>query len=349
MKPLKIVLALFLFVVLAAVASAEAYDIETTIEKSMTAALLSSGLDEAASLKIARQYMFMGTVMISKAQLSSDNEGERLYAEAEKTGLALGRALAGVMMVYGDSKLEETARVMMHSVRAGVPADVAADTFVTLAENSYAFDASVAVLHDVSEIVRSLRMQDAGRALCKKVQSLATENVSVGGLEKEILLSARSEKSKQARILAQKEAERIRRDNAGGSNRTGRDSVASSPGNSGGSTAAGSRGDTDDKSSNDTSNENAADAGAAEDSSASDSSAEDGSSSGTGDSSNDSSAGDNGDNDSAGSDGDDSSADGDSASDGGASSGAGEDDSSADDSAGDNAAGSGAADSSTTQ
>ena len=311
MKRLLTVLVALLLAMLVLPSFAVAYDIEGTIEKSMTDSLLSAGLDEITSLRIARQYMFIGTVMIGKTQLSTASEGDALFTEAEEIGLALGRALAGAKLVYGDSKLEEIAWVMMKSVRAGVPADMAAGTFVALAGNSYTFDAAVSVLDRVAEVVRSIRMQDAGKALCYRIQSLAGDNVSVGAIEKEILVTVRTEKNKQARILAKKEAERLKRDNAGGGSegRGGRgDSVAAAGGND---NANSGRGNANEASSSANDNSSASDTSSANDnSSADDSSAADDSASGD-DSANDSSSAGNessGENDSSsdGSGGDDS-------------------------------------------
>lgn len=294
MKRLLITLTALILGALMLASIAGAYDIEGTIEKSMKDSLLSAGLDEITSLRIARQYMFIGTVMIGKTQLSTDSEGDMLFAQAEETGSALGRALAGTRLIYGNSKLEEIAWVMMKSTRAGIPAGTAADTFVTLAENSYTFDAAVSVLDRVAEVVRSMRMHDAGKALCHKIQSLADESVSVGEIENEILVSARNEKNKQAMILAKKEAERLKRDNAGGSDsRDGRDSSVASAGGNENTGSSSGRGNANDASSsasdnsaasdNSPSNDNSSanDNASANDSSAADDSASDSSSAGS--------------------------------------------------------------------
>lgn len=214
--------------------------LEGVVEENMRASLTERGLDERLAVKISRQYVFMGTVMINKTQFASENEHDILLNLAARTGGALGAVLADSYLIYGETKLQETASVMMHSARAGVFPEVASRTFSELAKNGYAFDATVSIVHDASELVRALRMPDGGEVMCARIMSLAGKNEPVGSLKNDIELLARKEVQKQKTLLAKKEAERKKKEARGGN---GERSLTASNGN-GASSGNASRGGT---------------------------------------------------------------------------------------------------------
>jgi hypothetical protein len=214
-----VIAALFLFRTAPLLAS----EVETALERSMREFLVKAGIQERTADGIAKRYMFMGTVMIRNTEHISAADDDALLAQSEKTGAALGKALGFAYRVYGDKKLQDAATVMMHSVRAGLLAETASETFTSLAANGYAFDATVAILHETSELVRASRLPDAGVALCAQIRKMASEKEKVQSLQKEIKIATKREKDRQESLMAKKEAERKRRNDGSGRDRLASD------------------------------------------------------------------------------------------------------------------------------
>jgi hypothetical protein len=181
-----------------------ASEIESIIELSMKESLVMTGVQERVSGAIARSYVFMGAVMLSTPRYFSAENSAALIAQSEKTGAALGKALGYAYKVYGDKKLQDAATVMMHSVRAGLAAETAAETFAALAGNGYAFDAAVSILHETSEFVRASLLPDRGSAFCAHIRKLAAGKEKVQSIQKEIVLASVREKARQEKLLAQR-------------------------------------------------------------------------------------------------------------------------------------------------
>ena len=198
---------------------ASASEIESSIEQSMRDAIVKAGVQGKAADGIARRYMFIGTVMLSSPRYAPAETASALLAQSEKTGAALGKALGNAYMTYGDKKLHYTATLMMRSVRAGLIAETAAETFSVLAANGYAFDATVAIIQQTSEFVRSSSLSDRGVALCAQIRKLAAGQEKAQTLQKAIVLAASREKEKQRILMAQKEAEMRAKDGRDGSDR----------------------------------------------------------------------------------------------------------------------------------
>ena len=229
----------FVFVtILIAVAcpmGAGASTLEEIVEESLYNTLREEGIGDLIAGRISARYVFMGSVMINKVQF---DDGEALFNQAQLTGRALGTALATAYLQYGEKALQETASVMMLSARAGVVPEVAATTFAVLAQNGYAFDASIEIMHEASEIVRVLKPNDGGGAICAEISGMVQEQVSVGKLRSEMLSFAEREKNRQKQLIAMREAERRKKDNRGGD---GERSASSSKGDkNGGSSSSGS-------------------------------------------------------------------------------------------------------------
>ncbi|MDR1514498.1 MAG: hypothetical protein LBS45_02285 [Synergistaceae bacterium] len=180
-----------------------ASEIESIIELSMKESLVAVGVQGRVSDAVAKRYVFIGTVMLSTPRYFSAENSAALIAQSEKTGAALGKALGCAYNVYGDKKLQDTATVMMRSVRAGLVAETAAATFATLAENGYAFDAVVSILHEASELVRASLLPDRGTALCARIRKLASGKEKVQSLQKEIMFASVRERERQEKLLAQ--------------------------------------------------------------------------------------------------------------------------------------------------
>jgi hypothetical protein len=193
-----------------------ASDVETGLESGMMDSLVESGVNLRAAGEIAQRFMFMGTVMIRSAPRFSAEDGETLAVQAEKIGKALGRALGNFFMIYGEEKLQDTATVMMRSVRAGLDADAASYALCTLAAHKYTFDAAASLLHETSELARSVMFQDNGAALCAQIRRMAAVEDPVNDIKKEIYLAARKEIARQQALLAQKENERVQHGGEGG-------------------------------------------------------------------------------------------------------------------------------------
>ena len=194
-----------------------ASDVELWLESCMIDSLVESGVNSRAAGEIAQRFMFMGTVMIRNAPQFSVDDEEALAAQAEKIGKALGRSLGNSFMVYGEEKLQDTATVMMRSVRAGLDADAASYALYSLAVHKYTFDAAASLLHETSELVRSVMFQDNGVALCAQIRRMASAKDPVNDIKKEIYLAARKEIARQQAMLAQqKENERDRHGGDGG-------------------------------------------------------------------------------------------------------------------------------------
>ncbi|MDR1885561.1 MAG: hypothetical protein LBQ56_04745 [Synergistaceae bacterium] len=212
--------------------AASAVEVEEAVEAGMREALSGAGLSDSDAVRIARQYMFMGTVMIKNTQPSSLEEEEEFLNQSRTVGESLGHALGITHRLYGYNKLQETATVMMHSVRAGVRPDVAAETYSALAANGYAFDASVSLLHEISEAVRTMRADDGGAAICATIGQKALENETLGSLKMAVVTAVEQERARQLAILAKNEEERRRRDSGG--DRDGEQVASSGGGNNGG-------------------------------------------------------------------------------------------------------------------
>ncbi|MDR3332430.1 MAG: hypothetical protein LBT08_07365 [Synergistaceae bacterium] len=206
---------------------AVALDVEDVVEAGMREALSEAGMRRQDAERVARQYLFIGTVIIKNFQPGSLAEEEEFLSVSKNAGISLGKALGVTHRLYGTSKLQDTATVMMHSARAGVLPEVASDTFSTLILNGYAFDASISLLHEISEAVRSMKAADGGSAICGTIMANATENVTLGELKREIVVSVDQERARQRALIAKNEEERRRRDSGGGK---GDDRVASSSG-----------------------------------------------------------------------------------------------------------------------
>jgi hypothetical protein len=217
-----------------------ASEVETALERSMREFLVKAGIEERTADGIAKRYMFMGTVMIRNAEHISAADDDAILAQSEKTGAALGKALGFAYKVYGDKKLQDAATVMMHSVRAGLLAETASETFASLAANGYAFDATVAILHETSELVRASRLPDAGVALCAQIRKMASGKEKVQFLQKEIKIASKRERDRQESLMAQKEAERKKRSDGNGRDRLAADrkGESSAPGSKGGASGS---------------------------------------------------------------------------------------------------------------
>ncbi|MDL2263952.1 hypothetical protein LJC31_04800 [Synergistaceae bacterium OttesenSCG-928-I11] len=192
---------------------AGASTLEEIVEESLYNTLREEGIGDLIAGRISARYVFMGSVMINKVQF---DDGEALFSQAQLTGQALGTALATAYLQYGEKALQETASVMMLSVRAGVAPEVAAATLAVLAQNGYAFDASTEIMHEASEIVRALKPNDGGSAICAEISDMIHEQVSVGKLRSEMSSLAEREKNRQRRLIAMREAEKRKKDNQGG-------------------------------------------------------------------------------------------------------------------------------------
>ncbi|MDR3354276.1 MAG: hypothetical protein LBO21_04505 [Synergistaceae bacterium] len=211
-----------------------ASDVERSIEDGMRAALSDVGLSGAETERIARQYLFIGSVMIKNVQISSLEEEEEFLRQSEEVGRSLGTALGITSTLYGANRLEETATVMMHSVRAGVSPDVAAKTYSVLATSGYAFDAAASLLHEVSETVRAMRSDDGGKSVCGAIQARALKKETLGTLRREITLALERERERQLAILAENDRERRKHNGSDGGGK-----MASSQGDGGGSSSGG--------------------------------------------------------------------------------------------------------------
>ncbi|MDR1482858.1 MAG: hypothetical protein LBI74_09545 [Synergistaceae bacterium] len=231
-KDLTILVLLTLIALLSTLAhpsAASVSDVEEIIEAGMKEALSSVGLSGLETERIARQYLFIGSVMIKNAPISSLEEEEELLRQSENTGRALGAALGITSMLYGGSRLDETATVMMHSVRAGVSPDIASKTYSVLATSGYAFEAATSLLHEVSEAVRVMRLDDGGDSVCGAIRAKALENAPLSSLKMEITTAMERERERELAILARNEKERRKHDGSGESGR-----AASSQGGGGG-------------------------------------------------------------------------------------------------------------------
>ncbi|MDR1020691.1 MAG: hypothetical protein LBL73_08030 [Synergistaceae bacterium] len=239
MSMFKRVLAAFIVVALLLCPSlVSASEIESAIEQSMRDTLIKAGIQGKTADGIARRYMFIGTVMLSTPRYVPAETASALLAQSEKTGTALGKALGTAYRVYGDKKLHDTASLMMRSVRAGLIAETASETFSVLAGNGYAFDAAVSVIQQASEFVRASSLPDRGVALCAQIRKLAAGREKIQVLQKEIVLASAREKEKQRVLMAQKEAEMREKGGRGGS---GGDMIAAGAGrNQSGNPARGS-------------------------------------------------------------------------------------------------------------
>ena len=191
-------------------------DVEGVIEAGMRAGLSGVGLSGADTERIARQYLFIGSVMIKNVPISSLEQEEEFLRQSEEVGRALGTALGITSTLYGGNKLEETATVMMHSVRAGVSPEIASNTYSVLAASGYAFEAAASLLHDVSEAVRAMRSDDGGASLCGAIRARAMKNETLGSLRREITLAVEREREKQLAILAKNDMERRKHNGSDG-------------------------------------------------------------------------------------------------------------------------------------
>ncbi|MDR3321271.1 MAG: hypothetical protein LBS93_02395 [Synergistaceae bacterium] len=212
-----------------------ASEIEDILEESMKEALVKTGIADNAANGIAQRFMFIGAVMIKNSEHLSVADNDALFAQADNTGRAFGKALGFAYKIYGDKKLQDAATVMMHSVRAGVSTETAAETFTVLAVNGYAFDAAVSLLHDASEFVRSSLLPDNGVSLCEQIRKMASGKEPMQTMINEIRLASNREELRQERLLAQKEAERNKREAGGngGSSSVRRRNSDESPGRGG--------------------------------------------------------------------------------------------------------------------
>jgi uncharacterized membrane protein YgcG len=213
-------------------------DVERAIEAGMRAALSGVGLGGADTERIARQYLFIGSVMIKNVSVSSLEEEEEFLRQSEEVGRALGTALGITSTLYGDNRLEETATVMMHSVRAGVSAEVASNTYSVLATSGYAFEAATSLLHEVSEAVRNMRSDDGGASVCGGIQARAIKNETLGSLRREITLAIDREREKQIAILAKNDMERRKHNGSDNGDKTA-SSQGGGTGSSGENTSGG--------------------------------------------------------------------------------------------------------------
>ncbi|MDR1916877.1 MAG: hypothetical protein LBQ58_09920, partial [Synergistaceae bacterium] len=211
---LKIVCVLLL--TLLPVSPLEARDVEQSVEDGIRNALTDAGLNNDAAVRFARQYLFIGTVMINDKYLDLTGDGRTLESRSMEAGYALGSALASAHKVYGGKKLQETANIMMHAVRAGVSPLIASGTYATLAEGGYHFEETLAILHETSEAVRVTRVSDGGEEFSKRVCALAAKRAPVNKVRKEIIASIDRERTRQKDLLARNERELIRKNRAKG-------------------------------------------------------------------------------------------------------------------------------------
>ncbi|MDR3254131.1 MAG: hypothetical protein LBT31_01005 [Synergistaceae bacterium] len=221
----------------------------------MKESIVKTGISSKKADGIAQRFMFIGAVMIRNSQHISIADDDAFLAQSEKTGRALGKALGCAYNIYGEKKLQDAATVMMHSVRAGVLAETASETFTSLAANGYAFDAVVSLLHDASEFVRSSLLPDNGVALCSQIRRMADHKAPIQHLASEIKLASDRENLRQTNLLAQKEANRNKRESArssggggttarrNGSNGSGGASASATGGRASGGDSSGGGGD----------------------------------------------------------------------------------------------------------
>lgn len=198
---------LFLLV-LTAIPAFGANQVGRTIEKSLKDALVKTGMQNTLAVKMSQRFLFMGTVMIRNVPPATLEGEEDLLAQAKRNGEALGIALGNSHKVYKDEKLQETAAMMMHAVRAGLLPETAAETFSAFALHGYAFDASAALVHEAAEAVRTSRFSDSGVELCRQLRKMVSEKEPVQEMKKQVLVAVRREQAKQKELLAQKQKER---------------------------------------------------------------------------------------------------------------------------------------------
>lgn len=226
-------IALFLFVLLAVPALGSS--LENVLEKSLKDALVKTGMQSSLATKMSQRFLFMGTVMIHhNVPPITQEEEDHLLAQAKRNGEALGTALGNSYRVYKNEKLQETAAMMMHAVRAGLLPETAAETFSTLVLHGYAFDASAALLHEAAEAVRATRLGDSGVELCRQLREMVSEKEPVQDMKKLVIASIKREQTKQRELLAQKQKEREARESErkGGDKSRESVSVASKTGGS---------------------------------------------------------------------------------------------------------------------
>lgn len=224
----------FFLLVLTAIPAFGANLVGRTIEKSLKDALVKTGMQNTLAVKMSQRFLFMGTVMIRNVPPATLEGEEDLLAQAKRNGEALGIALGNSHKVYKDEKLQETAAMMMHAVRAGLLPETAAETFSAFALHGYAFDASAALVHEAAEAVRTSRFSDSGVELCRQLRKMVSEKEPVQDMKKQVLVAVRREQAKQKELLAQKQKERevreSRRNDESGSREP--TTVASKPGTS---------------------------------------------------------------------------------------------------------------------
>ena len=220
-------------------APAVASDLEGAIMQGMTEAMLDRGLRAGAARKISHEFLFMGTMLVRNTTKPFSVEEEELHLQqAVLAGKAMGDALSSAYLSYGDRKLQETASLMMRSVRAGASPQLVAATFSALAEKGYAYDAAVSILHETAEVVRSLQLSDGGLVVYERIRENALAEASIGSLSNEVRAAVREIQAERERLLAKSEAERRLREMRGG-NEDGRARGGSSAGaGSGGSASA---------------------------------------------------------------------------------------------------------------
>jgi hypothetical protein len=211
--------------------AASVSDVEEVLEAGMKEALSGVGLSDLDTERIARQYLFIGSVMIKNVPISSLEEEEELLRQSEDVGKALGAALGITNMLYGSSRLDETATLMMHSVRAGISPEVVSKTYSVLATSGYAFEAATSLLHEVSEAVRVMRADDGGEEVCGAIQEKALENAPLGSRKMEITIAIEREREKTLAIRAKNERERRKHDGSNeGDRKASSGGVMGSPG-----------------------------------------------------------------------------------------------------------------------
>ncbi|MDR1472857.1 MAG: hypothetical protein LBS75_10090 [Synergistaceae bacterium] len=246
-----------LLALMLAVSPLAAGEVEDFVEDGIKRALLDSGMKGAETFRIARQYVFIGTVMISGKYLNFSEDAGALDSVSAETGYALGSALAVTRGIYGDKKLQDTANIMMLSARAGISPATASTTFETLAVNGYSFEEALSILRETAEAVRVIRGPDGGETFSKRICDLAANRAPASGVKSEISSLAERERTRQKELLAKNEMERMKNlgpasggdggdpgRRSGNSSQSSRSAVSKNPsgGDGGAASAAGSSG-----------------------------------------------------------------------------------------------------------